>query len=66
MPQQRTKEGITSRRQEKGYNHRRPPLGFETNDGHLVPADNYDQVVAMLDMVEQGESYETNCFERIG
>lgn len=53
MAQQRTKEGIASRRQEDGYHHGRPPLGFETDEGHLVPADNYDQVVATLDMVKQ-------------
>ncbi|MFB6071132.1 MAG: recombinase family protein [Halanaeroarchaeum sp.] len=51
MAQQRTKEGIASRRQEEDYHHGRPPLGFETDDGHLVPAENYDQVVATLDLV---------------
>ena len=51
MAQQRTKEGIASRRQEEGYHHGRPPLGFESDDGHLVPAENYDQVVATLDLL---------------
>ena len=52
MAQQRTKEGIAARRQEDNYHHGRPPLGFENNDGHLVPAENYDQVVAALEMVK--------------
>ena len=55
MAQQRTKEGIASRGQEDGYHHGRPPLGFETDDGHLVPAENYDQVVATLDMVTENQ-----------
>lgn len=42
---------IASSRQEDGYHHGRPSLGFETDDGHLVPAENYDQVVATLDLV---------------
>lgn len=54
MAQQRTKEGIAARRQEDDYHHGRPPLGFESDDGQLQPAENYDQVVATLDMVEQG------------
>ena len=66
MAQQRTKEGIASRRQEDGYHHGRPPLGFETDEGHLVPADNYDQVVATLDMVEQGNLSKRAAAKELG
>lgn len=54
MAQQRTTEGIASRLADDGYHHGRPSLGFDTDDDHLVPTGNYDQVVATLDMVEQG------------
>lgn len=36
LAQQRTRERIVARQAEDGYDHSRPPLGFETDDGHLV------------------------------
>lgn len=60
MAQQRAKGGcIVSRRQEDGYHHGRPPLGFETDYGHLVPAEDYDQVASTFDLVEQGNFSKT-------
>lgn len=55
LAQQRTREGIAARQAEDRYHHGRPPLGFETNDGHLVEAANYDQVVSVLELVRKGE-----------
>lgn len=54
MIQQRTREGIAARRQADDYHHGRPPLGFDKTDGQLIEADNYDQVVTTLDMVQTG------------
>lgn len=55
MAQQRTKEGIAVRQREEDYHHGRAPLGFTKNDGHLVEADNYDQVCSVLDMVAKDD-----------
>jgi len=51
MVQQRTKEGIAARQAEDNYHHGRPPLGYASDDGHLVPAANYDQVATTLEQV---------------
>jgi len=50
-----TKEGIAARQDEDDYHHGRPPLGFEKDDGRLIEGENYDQVCAVLDMVQKGE-----------
>lgn len=55
MAQQRTREGIAARRNEDGYHHGRPPLGFEKEDGHLIEGQRFDQVVTVLEMVQKGE-----------
>ncbi|MFB6362070.1 MAG: recombinase family protein [Halobacteriales archaeon] len=55
LAQQRTREGIAARKAEDGYHHGRPPLGFETDDGHLIEAGDYDQVVSVLEMVRKDE-----------
>lgn len=55
LAQQRTREGIAARKSEDGYHHGRPPLGFESADGHLVEASNYDQVVSVLELAQKGE-----------
>lgn len=49
LVQLRTREGIAACQCEDRYHHGRPPLGFETDDGHLVEAANFDQVVSLLD-----------------
>lgn len=55
LAQQRTREGIAARQAEDGYHHGRPPLGFETDDGRLIEAANYDQVVSVLELVQKDE-----------
>lgn len=55
VKQMNTKEGIAARQQEDDYHHGRPPLGFEKDDGLLIEGENYDQVCAVLEMVEKGE-----------
>lgn len=55
MIQQRTREGIAARQRDEDYHHGRPPLGFGKDDGQLVEAENYDQVVTVLDMVQKEE-----------
>lgn len=54
VKQMNTREGIAARKREEGYHHGRPPLGFEKNDGHLIEGPKFDQVCAVLDMVEKG------------
>ena len=54
VKQMNTKEGIAARQREDGYHHGRPPLGFEKDDGLLIEAENYHEVVAVLDMVQKG------------
>jgi DNA invertase Pin-like site-specific DNA recombinase len=50
-----TKEGIQARMEaDDDYHHGRPPIGFEKEDGHLYRDENYDDVVATLDMVLKG------------
>lgn len=51
LAQMRTKEGIAALMANPEYHHGPAPMGFEKNDGHLVRASNYDQVVATLNMV---------------
>lgn len=53
MIQQRTREGIAARQQNDDYHHGRAPIGFEKDDGRLVEADNYDNVVTVLEMVKK-------------
>lgn len=55
VKQMNTKEGIAARQQEDDYHHGRSPLGFEKNDGQLIEAENYHDVVAVLDMVQKDE-----------
>lgn len=55
LRQQNTKEGIAARQKDNDYHHGPAPLGFEKNDGHLVEAENYQQVVGVLDMVQKGD-----------
>lgn len=50
-----TKEGIAARQENDDYNHGRAPLGFIKDDGRLIEGPNYDQVVAVLDMIQKGE-----------
>ncbi|TKX42464.1 resolvase [Halorubrum sp. SD690R] len=55
VKQMNTKEGIAARQKVDDYHHGRPPLGFEKDDGQLIEGENYDQVCAVLDMVQKEE-----------
>lgn len=55
MAQQRTREGIAIRQQNDEYHHGPAPLGFEKDDGHLIEAENYDQVCTALELVRKDE-----------
>ncbi|UHQ98816.1 hypothetical protein HYG81_22270 (plasmid) [Natrinema zhouii] len=50
-----TKEGIAARQVNEDYHHGRVPLGFHKDDGRLIPAGKYDQVIAVPDMVLKDE-----------
>ena len=50
MAQQRTKDGIAARQQRDDYHHGPAPLGFEKDDGELIEADNYHDVVSVLEL----------------
>ena len=65
MAQQRTKEGIAARQQQDDYHHGPAPLGFEKDDGRLVEAGNYHDVVAALEMVQKGELSKRKAAERL-
>lgn len=51
MTRKRIKEGIAARREHEDYHHGPPPLGFRKEDGSLIQTEQFDQVVAVLEMV---------------
>ncbi|GAA3865873.1 hypothetical protein GCM10022627_15240 [Haloarcula argentinensis] len=65
MAQQRTKEGIAARQKDEDYHHGPSPLGFTKEDGHLHEADNYHDVVAVLDLVRQGKLSKRKAAQRL-
>ncbi|CQH55269.1 resolvase [Halobacterium hubeiense] len=65
MAQQRTKEGIAARQANEDYHHGPAPLGFEKDDGRLVEADDYHDVVSVLDMVQKDELSKRKAAERL-
>ncbi|NEU56740.1 recombinase family protein [Halorussus sp. MSC15.2] len=65
MAQQRTKEGIAARQAKDDYHHGPAPLGFEKDDGRLVEAENYHDVVAVLDMVRKDELSKRKAAKRL-
>lgn len=65
MAQQRTKEGIAARQKQDDYHHGPAPLGFSKQDGRLIEADNYHDVVAVLDLVQKGELSKRKAADRL-
>ncbi|GGL58002.1 recombinase family protein [Halocalculus aciditolerans] len=65
MAQQRTKEGIAARQANDDYHHGPAPLGFSKDDGRLVEADDYHDVVAALDMVQKDELSKRKAARRL-
>lgn len=56
MISKRTKEGIAAA-QSEGKHVGRPPFGFDSDgDGNLVPNDDYETALAVIEEVEAGES----------
>ena len=54
MIRQRVREGIAARMEaEEEYHHGRPPLGFESEDGKLYQTEQFDQIVATLELVQE-------------
>ncbi|WP_159900762.1 recombinase family protein [Salinirussus salinus] len=66
MAQQRTKEGLAARMDQAEYHHGPAPLGFEKDDGRLVEADDYHNVVATIEMVQKGELSKRKAAQRLG
>ncbi|KPN30786.1 multiple promoter invertase [Halolamina pelagica] len=65
MAQQRAKEGLAVRQKEEDYRHGPAPLGFEKDNGHLVEAPHYDEVVAVLHDVATGDLSKRKPAERL-
>ncbi|MGB9953531.1 recombinase family protein [Haloarcula marismortui] len=65
MAQQRTKEGIAARQNNEDYHHGPAPLGFAKEDGQLLEAENYHDVVAVLDLVRQGQLSKRKAAQRL-
>jgi DNA invertase Pin-like site-specific DNA recombinase len=66
VKQMNTKEGIAARQNaDDEYHHGRPPLGFSKDDGHLIEADDYHDVVAVLDMVQKDELSKRKAAQRL-
>ena len=54
MVQQRVRAGIQARMNaDEEYHHGRAPLGFESEDGRLYQNEQYDDVVATLELVRE-------------
>jgi DNA invertase Pin-like site-specific DNA recombinase len=60
-----TREGIAARQQEDGYHHGPAPLGFEKDEGRLIEAEDYHDVVAALDMVQKDELSKRKAAQRL-
>lgn len=65
VKQMNTREGIAARQQESGYHHGPAPLGFKKDEGQLVEAENYHDVVAVLDMVQKDELSKRKAASRL-
>jgi len=51
MTRKRIKEGIAAKQESEDYYHGPAPLGFDKKDGSLIRKPEFDQVVAVLEMV---------------
>jgi len=65
MTQQRVKEGIAARQNTEDYHHGPAPVGFEKDDGELVESEDYDDVVATLEMVQKGDLSKRKAASRL-
>jgi DNA invertase Pin-like site-specific DNA recombinase len=65
MAQQRTREGIAARKENEEYHHGPAPLGFSKDDGRLVEAEDYHDVVSVLDMVQKDDLSKRKAAKRL-
>lgn len=66
VKQMNTREGIAARKQEESYHHGPAPLGFTKDEGQLIEAEHYHDVVAILDMVQKDELSKRKAAQRLG
>lgn len=62
----RTREGLAARMEDDEYHHGPAPLGFEKDAGRLIPGEDYDQVVSVLEMVGKGELSKRKAARELG
>lgn len=65
VKQMNTKEGLAARKENDDYHHGPAPLGFEKDDGHLIEAPSYHDVVATLEMVQKDELSKRKAARRL-
>jgi DNA invertase Pin-like site-specific DNA recombinase len=65
MIQKRVKEGIAAAQENDEYHHGPAPLGYDKNDGTLIQGPQYDQVCAVLDMVNNEEMSKRQAAKRL-
>jgi len=65
VKQMNTREGIAARQQQDDYHHGPAPLGFEKDDGQLIEAEHYHDVVAVIEMVQKDELSKRKAAERL-
>lgn len=65
MIQSRTKQAIQMMVKD-GHKWGRAPFGFVKSDGELTPDENYDQVCATLELVDEGELSKNKAASQLG
>lgn len=65
VKQMNTREGIAARKENEDYHHGPAPLGFEKDDGYLIEAPTYHDVVATLEMVQKDELSKRKAARRL-
>jgi len=64
MTRHRIKDSIQTL-QENGFKWGRAPLGFEKNDGELIPTSDLDTVCTVLEMVDEDEMSQRKASQRL-
>lgn len=64
MTRHRIKDSIQTL-QENGFKWGRAPLGFEKNDGELIPTSDFDNVCTVLEMVDEDEMSQRKGAQRL-
>ena len=67
ITRQRVREGIESRMNaDEAYHHGRAPFGFESEDGKLYQTEQYDQIVATLELVRDDRLSKRRAAQELG